>query len=65
MIQQTVYFFGKFKPRCTMQVKRVMLISNPILRAVVLPSVLHLYQQILFVVQFRYVHIQYHLYLRV
>ena len=57
VIQQAVNLLIQLEPWRTSQVKWVVSISNPIKTAVVLPSVLHLYQQILFVVQLAYVHL--------
>ena len=56
MIQQAVKLLIQLEPWCTCQIKQVVSVSNPIQTAVVLPSVLHLHQQILFVVQLGYVH---------
>ena len=54
MIQQAVKLLVQLEPWRTSQVKRVVSVGNPIQTAVVLPSVLHLHQQILFVVQLGY-----------
>ena len=54
MIQQAVKLLIQLEPWRTCQVKRVVSVGNPIQTAVVLPSVLHLHQQILFVVQLGY-----------
>jgi len=56
IIQQTVNLLRQLEPWCTSQVKRVVSIGNPVQTAVILPSVLHLHQQILFVVKLAYVH---------
>jgi len=57
MIQQAVKLLVQLEPWRTCQVKRVVSVGNPVQTAVVLPSVLHLHQQILFVVQLGYVHV--------
>ena len=49
MTQKAVDLFRQFKPRRTFQCERVMGVDNCIQTAVILPSVLHLHQQVLFV----------------
>ena len=56
MTQKTVDLLRQFKPRRTFKGERIMGIDNRIQTAVVLPFVLKLNQQVLFVVKFRYVH---------
>jgi len=56
IIQQAVNLLRQLEPWSTCQVKRVVSVGNPIQTAVVFSSVLHLHQQILFVVQLCYIH---------
>jgi hypothetical protein len=49
MTQKAVDLLRQFKPRRTFKGERVMGINNRIQTAVILPSVLHLHQQVFFV----------------